>query len=78
VPLSPDEIASKEFSEAASGYDKDEVRSFLNAVASAYRDASGSGATEEGGDGAPTSTKTPPTESVPLPPAAEGSERTEG
>ncbi|MBW3594656.1 MAG: DivIVA domain-containing protein, partial [Actinobacteria bacterium] len=39
MPLSPDEIQTKEFEQAMRGYDKDQVRAFLNTVASDYRAA---------------------------------------
>ena len=39
MPLSPDEINSKEFDQGMRGYDRDQVRAFLNTVASDYRAA---------------------------------------
>jgi len=39
VPVSPDEILRKEFDQAMRGYDKDQVRAFLNSVAADYRAA---------------------------------------
>jgi DivIVA domain-containing protein len=39
VPLSPRDIEAKEFLVTLRGYDKDEVRAFLSAVASDYREA---------------------------------------
>ena len=39
MPLSPDEVQSQEFAQAKQGYDKNQVRSFLNTVAEDYRAA---------------------------------------
>lgn len=39
MPLSPDEIQRKEFDQGMRGYDKDQVRAFLNEVAADYRAA---------------------------------------
>ena len=38
MPLHPDEIQNKEFDQAMRGYDKDQVRAFLETVASEHRD----------------------------------------
>jgi len=39
LPLSPDDIQNKEFDQAMRGYEKEQVRAFLNTVASDYRSA---------------------------------------
>lgn len=39
MPLSPDEIQNQEFEQAMRGYEKEQVRAFLNTVASDYRAA---------------------------------------
>ncbi len=39
MPISPDEIQTKEFDRGTRGYDKDQVRAFLDSVASDYRAA---------------------------------------
>lgn len=39
MPLSPDEIQNKEFDQAMRGYEKEQVRAFLNTVSSDYRAA---------------------------------------
>src|SRR5256885_8540419 len=59
VPFSPEEIESKEFLVVLRGYDKDEVGSFLRAVADDVR-ALTEQAAQAGGDSAPAATEPTP------------------